>query len=382
MTVNYDPNNSVSQNRELAMFAWSNFVSVADDNEVGIMLDAPFNHTSHDVELSQKGIDLFQPDGEVWLPTDEIRNREARFFSKIGDYGNRASSSLDIATAPDRQDFPGWQDTKDVYFGRYDSLVEFNDGGSELNSHRNEGDWFDSDNVNWNSDDFVQNGENWNVTRRVWDYFAEYIIHWLNKTRPEGANRNSTDNDGSLSNRYTWDQKGIDGVRCDFGQGLPPRCWEYIINVARSYKWNLVMMSESLDGGAVTYRSSRHFDVLNENIVFDLKHWDSNLPKATDAYAYRTLLENRRNAYGQGLVLLNNTSHDERNLSDPWEAVIFSSALGMVDGITMIFPGQELGLSYDYGYTHFETGFEGKSIPHFKKMEFYDASLARHEFRK
>ena len=127
------------------------------------------------------------------------------------------------------------------------------------------------------------------------------------------------------------------------------------------------MMSESLDGGAVTYRSSRHFDVLNENIVFDLKHWDSNLPKATDAYAYRTLLENRRNAYGQGLVLLNNTSHDERNLSDPWEAVIFSSALGMVDGITMIFPGQELGLSYDYGYTHFETGFEGKSIPHFKK---------------
>ena len=367
MTVNYDPNNSVSQNRELAMLAWSNFVSVADDNEVGIMLDAPFNHTSHDVELSQKGVDLFQPDGEVWLTTDEIRNREARFFSKIGDYGNRASSSLDIATAPDRQDFPGWQDTKDVYFGRYDSLVEFNDGGSELNSHRNEGDWFDSDDVNWNSDDFVQNGENWNVTRRVWDYFAEYIIHWLNKTRPEGSNRNSTVNDGSLSNRYAWDQKGIDGVRCDFGQGLPPRCWEYIINVARSYKWNLVMMSESLDGGAVTYRSSRHFDVLNENIVFDLKHWDSNLPKATDAYAYRTLLENRRNAYGQGLVLLNNTSHDERNLSDPWEAVIFSSALGMVDGITMIFPGQELGLSYDYGYTHFETGFEGKSIPHFKK---------------
>ena len=82
------------------------------------------------------------------------------------------------------------------------------------------------------------------------------------------------------------------------------------------------MMSESLDGGAVTYRSSRHFDVLNENIVFDLKHWDSNLPKATDAYAYRTLLENRQ--HGQGLVLLNNTSHDERNLSDPWEAVIFS----------------------------------------------------------
>lgn len=367
MTIHYDSNNSISQNRELAMQAWSNFVSFADANEIGIMLDAPFNHTAHDVELSQVGIDLFQPDGETWLPTDEIRNREARFFSKIGDYGDRASSSLDIATAPDRQDFPGWQDTKDVYFGRYDALVEINDGGSELISHRNEGDWFDSGDINWNSDDFVQNGESWNVTRRVWDYFAEYIIHWLNKTRPVGSNRNSKESDGSLSYRYAWDQKGIDGVRCDFGQGLPPRCWEYIINVARSYKWNLVMMSESLDGGEVTYRSSRHFDVLNENIVFDLKHWDSNLPKATDTYAYRTLLENRRNAYGQGLVLLNSTSHDEKNLSDPWEAVIFSSALGMSDGLTMIFPGQELGLSYDYGYTHFETGFEGKSIPHFKR---------------
>ena len=31
------------------------------------------------------------------------------------------------------------------------------------------------------------------------------------------------------------------------------------------------MMSESLDGDEVTYRSNRHFDILNENIVFSLR---------------------------------------------------------------------------------------------------------------
>jgi len=34
---------------------------------------------------------------------------------------------------------------------------------------------------------------------------------------------------------------------------------------------DFVFMTESLDGGAVTYRSNRHFDILNENIVFPLQ---------------------------------------------------------------------------------------------------------------
>ena len=84
-----------------------------------------------------------------------------------------------------------------------------------------------------------------------------------------------------------------DGLRCDFGQGLPPRCWEYIINVARSYKWNFVMMSESLDGDEVTYRSNRHFDILNENIVFSLR-------SAGNKYDYISAFEDRRSQYDQG----------------------------------------------------------------------------------
>jgi len=358
MTVDYNGANTLAQNRAAAMAAWSNFVASSDAEDVGIMLDAPFNHTAFDVELAQQGVDLFQPDGATWSPYDEIRNRDARFFSSDGNYGNRASSAANIAAGPDRYDFGKWNDVKDVFFGRYDALVEY-DSEPERSSYTSENDWFDGTDADWAALDFTQGGQQLNLTHRVWDYFAEYAIHWLANTRPSGQNRNSTSSDGDTAARYEWDKKGIDGLRCDFGQGLPPRCWEYIINVARSHKWNFVMMSESLDGGAVTYRSNRHFDIQNENIVFPLK-------SASSSTDYRDIFNGRRTAYGQGLVLLNNTSHDEETLSDPWGSVVRSAAVGMIDGTTLIFPGQELGISTTYGYNHYEENF-GKQVPHFKR---------------
>ncbi|MFM7181470.1 MAG: hypothetical protein ACKO2G_08415 [Verrucomicrobiales bacterium] len=347
-------------NRAAAMTAWQNFVVAADAKAVGIMLDAPFNHTSFDVELAEAGVELFKPDsGSGWNATDEIRNRDARFFSQSGNYANRASNSVNVAAGPDRYDFGKWNDVKDVFFGRYDSLVE-GDFEPERSSYTSEGDWFDATDTDWTATDFVQGGQNRNTTRRVWQYFARYATHWLEKTRPSGQNRNSATEPGlTTAQRYAWDARGIDGLRCDFGQGLPPQAWEYMINVARSHKWNFVMMSESLDGGAVTYRSNRHFDILNENIVFPLK-------SATNKWSYRTIYEDRRNAYGQGLVLSNTTSHDEENYDDPWQAVVRFAVASTVDGVPMIFPGQELGISKTSGYNHYETNF-GKQIPHFKR---------------
>jgi len=358
MTVDYNGSNTLEQNRAAAMAAFIEFAAAADNQDVGIMLDAPFNHTAFDVELAQIGVDLFQRDGETWLPTDEIRNHEARFFSSSSNYGNRASSAIDIAAGPDRYDFGKWRDVKDVFFGRYDGLVE-EDVEPERSSYTAEGDWFDYSDTDWTALDFTQGGQQWNVTRRVWDYFAEYAVYWLEQTRPAGENRNSISSDGDLATRYTWDQRGIDGLRCDFGQGLPPQAWEYMINVARSYKWNFVMMSESLDGGAVTYRSSRHFEILNENIVFPLK-------SAGNAQDYRTIFEGRRNAYGQAVVLANTTSHDEENYDDPWQAVVRNAAVGIMDSASLIFPGQELGISRTFGYQQYENNF-GKTISHFKR---------------
>ncbi len=370
MTVDYNGANTLQQNRDAAMAAFQEFAADADAKGVGIMLDAPFNHTAFDVELAQQGVNLFEPDGQTWSPFEQIRNRDARFFSMDGNYANRASSAANIAPGPDRFDFGKWRDVKDVFFGRYDALVEI-DSEPERSSHTSEDDWFDYTDSDWTANDFTQDGQQWNVTRRVWDYFAEYAVHWLEKTRPAGHNRNSISTDGDSDARYLWDKAGIDGLRCDFGQGLPPQAWEYIINVARSHKWNFVMMSESLDGGPVTYRSSRHFEILNENIVFPLK-------SASNKQDYRNIFEGRRNAYGQALVLANTTSHDEENYADPWQALVRNAAVGMMDSASLIFPGQELGIvtdnkgnndpsdNYNYGYDHYETNF-GKTIPHFKR---------------
>jgi len=328
-----NPAMSVANTRAGAMTAFQDFCAAADADEVRIMLDAPFNHTAWDVELGQKGVELYggagNPNG--WAATDEIRNREARFFSAAGDYCARASGAANIAAGPDRGDFGKWADVYDVFFGRYSSLVCQNpqDNGNYLN----EGDVFDYGDPTWDA-----------VTAKSWEYFADYALHWLDQTGYTPGDRHS----------------GIDGLRCDFGQGLPPQAWEYIINVSRTKKWNFVWMSESLDGGAVTYRSNRHFDILNENIVFPLKN-------AAQPADYRTIYEDRRNIYGQGLVLLNNTSHDEENYNDPFNAYIRYAVNSTIGGAPMVFMGQELGVSTSYGFSHYEVNF-GKTIPHFKRF--------------
>ena len=326
-----NPLMSVGNTRESAMLAFQGFVSAADNKGVGVMLDAPFNHTSPDAEIAAPGVALFGGTG-----TTQIRNQEARFYSQTNNYGARASSAANIATAPDRGDFGKWNDVKDVFFGNYSALVSLNP--QDNGNFTNEGDFFDFNNSNFDS-----------VTRNVWKYFAEYPLFWLDRTGvPIGAD---------LATQTT---KGIDGLRADFGQGLPPQLWEYIINKTRTRKWNFVFMSESLDGGAVTYRSNRHFDILNENIVFPLA-------SASTASDYRGIFESRRDAYGQGLVLLNNTSHDEESYVDPFEALVRYAVVNSVDGSPLVFPGQELGISRTFGYQSYETNF-GKQIAHFKKF--------------
>ncbi len=359
-----DPNsndrsgNDTAAGRAQARTDFHDFVVAADSASVGVMLDAPFNHTSYDAELAQQGVNLLKPGANS---TDQIRNSEARFYSK-GDlfniannnYCQRSSGATTIAPAPDRNDFGKFADTFDVFFGNYSALVCRND--QDDGNYLNENDVFSYSDPIWNGTDFVQSGINNNITRNVWKYFASYVPFWLTQTGHSGVN--STPADGDYATRLALDSKGIDALRADFGQGLPPQCWEYAINVARSHKWNFVFMTESLDGGAVTYRSNRHFDILNENIVFPLK-------SASQTSDYRSIFDQRRGAYGQSLVLLNNTSHDEENYDDPFQALIRYGVCNSVDGAPMIFYGQESGVTRTFGYSHYETNF-GKQITHFK----------------
>jgi glycosidase len=340
---------SLGNTRTSSMAAFQTFVTNADTKGMNIILDAPFNHTAWDCEVSTQGLALFSEAGlntSGWSASDKIKDREVRFYSSNGAAGTAysvpANSATDIASAPDRNDFGKWADVKDVFFGRYTTLVT---GFPTADSSRATV-ALETDQMTW--DDLKgAAGSNGAVTRAVWKYFARYVPYWLEKTGlPAGSSK--------ADQAY----KGIDGLRADFGQGMPPQFWEYVINVARTHKWSFVFMTESLDGGAVTYRSNRHFDILNENIV---SSWQS----ATTTTGHRDIFETRRTSYGQGLVLLNNTSHDEAGYSDPWEAFIRYAVGSTMDGAPMVMYGQEIGTAASLSFDKYEVNF-GKNIPHFK----------------
>jgi glycosidase len=350
--------NDTPAGRSQALADFQRFVKEADAKGVGVMLDAPFNHAAHDAELGHPGQAAFGGAGAT--PTSEIRATEARVFSRTDAYDMRAFNAQSVALAPDRYDFGKWADVSDIYFGRYAALVA---NASQRDRYRDEGDWFDYSTGQENAGG-AGNGHFDAITRRVWRYFSEYPLFWLTQT---GYPDNPTGDpiDSSV---------GVDGFRADFGQGLPPPCWEYIINRARARRWDLVFMAESLDGGPVTYRSARHFDVLNEKLIYDLHH-------TRTSQDFRGAYDNRRGAYGAGLVLLNTSSHDEDNYKDPFEGLLRFAVNNTIDGVPLISAGQELGLTGQivppqdsvasagppFGYELYELNF-GKLVPQFKEF--------------
>jgi hypothetical protein len=245
MTTAYNGSSSITANRTASMQAFRNFVADADARGMNVMLDAPFNHTAWDCEVSSQGLPLFSEAGlntASWSAADKIKDREVRFYSSAGAAGTAysvpANTANDIATAPDRNDFGKWSDVRDVFFGNYATLVTGNPSADTSRAiTRNEADWMDFAGMSA-------------TTRGVWRYFGEVLPHWIIQSGHRGYN--STSSDGAA--RDALDAVGIDGLRKDFGQGLPPQAMEYIINRTHELKWNFVFMTESLDGEQVTYR--------------------------------------------------------------------------------------------------------------------------------
>jgi hypothetical protein len=335
-----------------ALSEFTNFVYQCDTyagdiGPVHIMLDGVFNHTAWDAVMGQGGVDL----GFAANPADSMPGTRPGWYSYWQDYGEPANYyngvyDNDIAVAPDRGDFGKWEDTADLYFGKYSALVR--------NNPENNGDYLNEDDIY----DFAGMSSD---TIDLWKYFAYYTEYWLKMTG-HPTNNNSA----------AYDDRGIDALRCDFGQGLPPQLWEYIINRTRKMKWNFVFMAETLDGGKPGYRSNRHFDILNENIVFKFTQEHIN-----DSWQLREALEDRRNAYSSGAILLNLTGHDEEMPdNDPWLVASRYGAVSTVEGLPMIFYGQEWGIQKfnpadpdnknDGFLTWHEQNF-GKYIPHFKQ---------------
>ena len=330
---------SKANTRAAGMQEFTNFVAAANAAGINVMLDLPFAHSAWDCELDNAGTNYFAPNGN---PSDAIMNDEARVYSRVNEYDQRAYSTGSVAPAPDRYDFGKWTDVAHIYSGRYAALVP---NASQSGNYLSEADWFDYS-IGDESSTGTGNGHFDQITQNVWRYFSDCLLYWLDQT---GCPSNTPPNLTA--------SRGIGGLRADYGQGLAPQCWEYIINKVRCRKWDFVFMTESLDGGAVTYRSNRHFDVLNENLIFDLQN-------AATASDYRNDFDERRTAYGQSVILLNNDSHDEESYSDPFEALIRYMACGAIDGAPMIFYGEELGISTYFGFNQYQLNF-GKTIPLF-----------------
>ena len=337
-----------------ALSEFQTFVAKADNytgsvGTINVMLDFVANHSAWDAILGQGGVNL----GFTGTSTDRI---PINWYSRTSNYGlparwHNSPTDSDIAIAPDRTDFGKWSDVCELNYGRYSALVELQDG-SQATRYQNEDDVFE-----WGS----LSAE----VVKLWRYIGYYPEYWLQQTGHSLSNSTS----GTAAERLAADNKGIDCLRCDFGQGLPNPLWEYIINRTRARKWNFVFMAETLDGAQPGKRSNRVFDILNESMVFQFTSSHVNT-----ASAIRGALLDRSSTYFNGAILLNTTGHDEvLPDNDAWLNATRFGALSCVAGLPMVFYGEEQGIqnyntanpTYD-GFDFHELNF-GKFIPHFKK---------------
>ncbi len=361
-----------------AMAEFQTFVSRLDDWGVGVMMDGTFNHSAPDAIMGQGAVDL----GLTGAPSTQIRNFDTRWYAKEGFPGQAAATLGEIAIAPDRNDFGNWTDVREFFFGDYDTLVKAK-GPQNLDKSYPDNAYKQA--FLLERDEFSGHTA---YTRQVWEYFAYYPIYWLEKTgHPRGTPKEQS-------------YKGIDGLRCDFAQGLPSQFWEYCINKTRSVKWDFLFMAESLDGfrevagnrrHGVGYRSARHFDVLNENIVF---YWRDNFfgypanggagtPATPSTGGTFNAYDTRRQAFDNITLLNNLVSHDEVfPHNDVFSLAYAYAQVGSLDGIPMLFYGQEAGaqnsktgygasetnfgaISTNRNFAKYEVNF-GKNIPNFK----------------
>jgi hypothetical protein len=318
---------SKADTRPAAMQEFQGFVAAADAAGVNVMMDVEFNHTAHDGELDNEGVADFGGPGNPgnWQPTDLISNRVPRFFSATGDYCSRASGASNIAVAPDI-DISKWSDVSDVFYGVYAALVCENPQND--NNELTVSDWFD---YSANTGSFDQ------TTQNVWRYYSDVLRYWLNQTGcTNGTPANQT-------------AAGVDGIRADFAEGLPPQAWEYIINKTRSQKWDFVFLAESLNGGAPTYRSSRDFDVVNDSVLYNFR-------TAATAADYQNIFNAERNNNGQCLMLWNTASHDVGEYyTDPYMALVRFMVGATIDGTPHMLYGQDLGTTSGSGFSLYTT---------------------------
>ena len=301
---------------------------------INVMLDATFGHTSIDAVFGEMGKQMGIADA-----TTAIASVKPGWYANCDDYGSPATwyngpapGQHDIACAPDRGDIRKWPGTAELFYGDYSALVRHNP--DENGNYLNEGDKYEY--TSMTSD-----------TEKLWEYMGSYIPYWLDKTGHDFGNdrMGQTDENGTA-----YDDYGIDGLRCDFAEGLPPQFWEYCINRARAKKWDFMFVAES-SGGKVSARNNRQFDVLDDSFASAA----CNAGSPSELFA---VIDDKKASYNGGAVLLNLADHNEpMPYSDPWKTASRYAMLATMKGAPMTFYGQEQGTgSLEWGSGGYNEG--------------------------
>ncbi len=314
--------------RDGAMQEFKAFMSAAEAKGVNVMFDTIFNHTAKDAEIER------DPALPIFLaanPLEQMRNVRPGWYSRYTgsgacfwnsdtggsppyEYWATATHPGQVGPAPaDRHDFGKWCDTIDLYWGSYSAL---GNPQSEV-----DGMWGASSDV-----------------RQMTEYYAYFFQYWLEQT-----------------------DYSIDGFRCDFAQGLPPQAWEYLVNKAKSLKPELAFMAESLDGGAVSKRAGRQFDIINDSWVWGMLNGSPNVT------AIRSEIDSRKAAYGFAGVMRGLINHDQSAPANKWWTLSRYSIGAALDGAPQMFMGQELGYSDHFGFSKWRFEYD-RWIPNIRDL--------------
>jgi len=285
-------------------------VQRADNLGLNVFVDMAYNHSGRDVRFGQGGVDLGFTDD----PSAFIRIDRPAWATSRRNYRAHASGPNDLAPfAPaDRLGEHQWYDAGfDWFFGDYSSLgPKPGRGDTSRGGALDERDQFYTDLDPAGGHDFE--------VEHVWRYFANILPYWLKRTG-----------------------NGIDGIRADFAQGLPPQAWEYIINVTRQQKWDFVFLAEVLDPDQVLYRANRHFD-----LITSVDHYLYRINEVTMSQLVDSLESEARIFGYNAAVLHNGTSHDEQGNDRVWTMIARYAVAAALYGAPMVYMGQPLGVGY------------------------------------
>lgn len=158
--------------------------------------------------------------------------------------------------------------------------------------------------------------------RAVWDYEASAMTYWVRTF-------------------------GVDGFRCDYAQGIPTAFWDYVSTRLRTVRPDLFLLAEAELPQEQLHAFNASYSFGMMQVFNEVAQGRAPVSRVDDELARTAVL------FPRGEVLMRyTTNHDENS----WNGTVFERLGGgvepfavmtfMLDGIPLIYDGQEAGLNH------------------------------------